>query len=82
LLRLSQPCSKTALQYFMQFKEYENHGYDQEILVAACIYLAVKIFEEEVRIRDILNMVYVLTSLYRMSAQQAYHEREGGKEKK
>jgi hypothetical protein len=66
----------------MQFKEYENHGYDQEILVAACIYLSVKIFEEEVRIRDILNMIYVLTSLYKMSAQQAHNQAEQKQDEK
>jgi hypothetical protein len=47
-------------------------------MIAASIFLSAKIFETERKIRDILNMIFSVTSLHRI-LQSAQDEEEGAK---
>ena len=45
--------------------------YENEILVSACIFLSCKLFEVDIKIRDIINMIFVTTTLYKISFEES-----------
>lgn len=66
LLKLSRPCTKTAMDYYYQLSSSSTHRFQIEIMIATSIFLASKIFETERKIRDILNMIFTVTALHRI----------------
>lgn len=68
MLHLSQPAVSTVLQFYRKFNEAVTSGeYANEIVVCSCIFLASKIFEDERKIRDILNAINSAIKLYTLS---------------
>jgi transcription initiation factor TFIIIB Brf1 subunit/transcription initiation factor TFIIB len=69
MLQLTQPASSTVLQFYSKFTEAIPSGkYSNEIVVCACVYLVSKIFEDERRIRDILNAINSAIKLYTLAS--------------
>lgn len=48
-------------------------------MIAASIFLSAKVFETELKIRDILNMVFVDTALHRIIKQEEMKAEEEGR---
>jgi hypothetical protein len=48
-------------------------------MIAASIFLSAKVFETELKIRDILNMVFVDTALHRIVKKEQMKAEEEGK---
>ena len=66
MLRMSQPAVSTTLSYYRQLSAHTSE-YSNEVMVCACIYLAAKVFEDERKIRDILNTIYSAIKLYTLA---------------
>lgn len=45
-------------KYVDTFSESNSHGFSEEVILGACIYLAGKIDEDFKRVRDIINVIY------------------------
>lgn len=70
-LRLSRPTIAYCLELLTLFRESDTHQYKIDVMAVACIYLACKNSEERRRIRDIINVVHVISSLYRVANKNA-----------
>lgn len=70
-LRLSRPTIAYCLELLTLFRESDTHQYKIDVMAVACIYLACKNSEERRRIRDIINVVHVVSSLYRVANKTA-----------
>lgn len=72
MLKMPQPAVSTTLHYYRQFNDaVEECEFSNEVIVCACIYLVGKVFEEERKIRDILNTIYSAIKLYTLAAQKS-----------
>jgi hypothetical protein len=54
------------MDYFYHLSNSETHQFQIEIMIGAAIFLSAKIFETERKIRDILNMIFSVTTLHRI----------------
>ena len=70
MLRLSQPAVSTTLSYYRKLS-VEANGYSNEIIVGASLYLAAKVYEDERKIRDILNTISSAITLYTLAASES-----------
>ena len=64
---MSQSAASTTLHHYRQISAQDT-DFSNEVVVCACIYLACKIYEDERKIRDILNAICYATKLYTISA--------------
>jgi len=64
-LKLTRPCITQVLTFYRRFQASETHSYKIEIVIVACIYLTCKINEQIRKIRDILNIAYIVTTFYK-----------------
>ena len=63
--------TSATLSFYRQAITIENLNYQNEILVSACIFLACKVFEVDRKVRDIINMIFVVTTLYKLSREKS-----------
>jgi len=73
-LFLSRPTIAYCLELLTLFRDSDTHSYKIDVMAVACIYLACKNSEERRRIRDIINVVHVVSSLYRHANMKAGEE--------
>ena len=78
MLQLSRPCTKTAMDYYHLLSSSQTHHYQIEIMIASSIFLSGKVFEHELKIRDILNIIFVDTALHRLIRQEQQEKEEKG----
>lgn len=72
LLKLDEPSTQQVVDFYRRFAAVKSHTYRIEvpqtllqIIISACIFLVSKIQENERKIRDIVNVCYVVTTLYK-----------------
>ena len=70
MLRYSQPAVSTTLSFYQQLSAQTN-GYSNEIIVGASLFLAAKIYEDERKIRDILNTISSAITLYTLASKES-----------
>lgn len=70
LLGLNQPSTHQVVEFYRKLAASETHTFRPEVVIAACIFLVSKVQEHEHKIRDILNICYVVTTLYKRANQQ------------
>jgi hypothetical protein len=66
-LNLSQPATHQVIEYYRKLAASETHSFRPEVIIAACIFLVAKVREQEHKIRDILNICYVVTTMYKLA---------------
>jgi hypothetical protein len=54
------------MDYYYLLSNSDSHQFQIEIMIGAAIFLSAKVFETERKIRDILNMIFAVTSLHRI----------------
>lgn len=54
------------MDHYYSLTNSKTHQFQIEIMIGASIFLSAKIFETERKIRDILNMIFAVTSLHRI----------------
>lgn len=71
-MKLDEPSTQQVIDFYRRFAEVKSHSYRIEvsialwqILISACIFLVSKIQEDDRKIRDIVNVCYVVTTLYK-----------------
>ncbi|KAL4429433.1 hypothetical protein ABPG74_021020 [Tetrahymena malaccensis] len=75
-LRLSQNAIALIIEYYQLLTNSESNRFKSEIVIGACIFLVSKTREENKKIRDIINMCFVVTRLYRHANQLKAAEKE------